>query len=153
MSSRLFQEVRERRGLAYAVYSFLSLYSDTGMWGVYVGVDKSNTQQVLEIIIDQMKQLKEKPVDSSELRNAKEYLKGGMYLAAENTENQMTRLAQSEINFGRFVPLKEVEDEVEKVTAEDIIELSHNIFQNNSVSLTLLGPVDEKGLYEGIVNL
>ncbi|NVM56708.1 MAG: insulinase family protein [Desulfobacterales bacterium] len=153
MSSRLFQEIRERRGLAYAVYSFLSSYCDTGMWGIYVGVERSNIQQVLESVVKEMKQLKEKPVDGSELRNAKEYLKGGLYLAAENTENQMTRLAHNEINFGRYVSLKEVEDEIEKVTAEDILELSHDIFQNDSVSLTLLGPVDEKGLYEGMLTV
>ncbi len=148
MSSRLFQEVRERRGLAYAVYSFLALYSDTGMCGVYVGTDQSNIQQVLEIIIKEMKQIKEQPVDSAELRNAKEYLKGGLYLGAESTENQMTRLAHNEIHFGRHVPLKEVEEDIEKVTAEDILELSQDIFQKESASLTLLGPVDDEGLHE-----
>jgi predicted Zn-dependent peptidase len=148
MSSRLFQEVRERRGLAYAVYSFLALFSDTGMCGVYVGTDQSNIQQVLEIIIKEMKQIKEKPVDSAELRNAKEYLKGGLYLGAESTENQMTRLAHNEIHFGRHVPLKEVEEDIEKVTAEDILELSRDIFQKESSSLTLLGPVDDEGLHE-----
>ncbi len=148
MSSRLFQEVRERRGLAYAVYSFLALYSDTGMCGVYVGTDQSNIQQVLEIIIKEMKQIKEQPVDSAELRNAKEYLKGGLYLGAESTENQMTRLAHNEIHFGRHVPLKEVEEDIEKVTAEDILELSQDIFQKESASLTLLGPVDEEELHE-----
>ena len=148
MSSRLFQEVRERRGLAYAVYSFLALYSDTGMCGVYVGTDQSNIQQVLEIIVKEMKQIKAKSVDGAELRNAKEYLKGGLYLGAESTENQMTRLAHNEIHFGRHVPLKEVEEDIEKVTAEDILELSRDIFQKESASLTLLGPVDDKGLHE-----
>ena len=153
MSSRLFQEIRERRGLAYAVYSFLSLYSDTGMCGVYVGTDQSNIQQVLEIITKEMKRIKEKPVDSAELRNTKEYLKGGLYLGAESTENQMTRLAHNEIHFGRYVPLKEVEDHIEKVTAEDILELSRDIFQNESVSLTLLGPVDNERSYEWVLTL
>ncbi len=153
MSSRLFQEVRERRGLAYAVYSFLSPYCDTGMWGAYVGTDKSNTQQVLEIIIREMKRLREEPVDISELRNGKEYLKGGLCLAAESTENQMTRLAHNEINFGRHIPLKEVEDEVDKVTTEDIMELANDIFQNKTMCLTLLGPVDEKASYQEILSL
>ena len=153
MSSRLFQEIRERRGLAYAVYSFVSLYSDTGVSGVYVGVDKSKTQEVLEIITREMKQIKEEPVDGSELRNAKEYLKGGLYLGAESTENQMTRLAHNEIHFGHYVPLREVEDEIEKVTAESILELAHDIFHNESMSLTLLGPVDGQEWHEGVLNL
>jgi predicted Zn-dependent peptidase len=118
------------------------------MFGVYVGADQSNIQQVLEIIIKEMKQIKEKPVDSAELRNAKEYLKGGLYLGAESTENQMTRLAHNEIHFGRHVPLKEVEEDIEKVTAEDILELSRDIFQKESASLTLLGPVDDVRLQE-----
>jgi predicted Zn-dependent peptidase len=153
MSSRLFQEVREQRGLAYAVYSFLSLYCDIGMWGVYVGTDRSNTQQVLEIIVREMKRLREEPVDSSELGNGKEYLKGGLYLAAESTENQMTRLAYNEINFGRHIPLKELEDEVDKITAEDILELAQDIFQNETMCVTLLGPVDEGSLYQDILSL
>jgi predicted Zn-dependent peptidase len=153
MSSRLFQEIRERRGLAYAVCSFLSLYSDAGMSGVYVGADRANIGEVLDIIIKEMKQIKGQPVDSAELKNAKEYLKGGLYLGAESTENQMTRLAYNEIHFGRHVPLKEVEDKISKVTAEDIMELAQEMFQNESVSLTLLGPVDEEGLHEEMLSL
>lgn len=148
MSSRLFQEIRERRGLAYAVYSFLSLYSDTGVSGVYVAVDKANTEEVLELIMKEMRQIKEEPVENSELRNAKEYLKGGIYLGAESTESQMTRLAHNEIHFGRQVSLQEVEDNIEKVTAEDIVELAEDMFQNESLSLTLLGPVGEDSFHE-----
>ena len=153
MSSRLFQEIRERRGLAYAVYSFLASYSDTGMCGVYVGADQSHIREILEIIITEMKKIKEEPVDSTELKNAKAYLKGGLYLGAESTENQMTRLAHNEIHFGRHIPLKEVEGDIEKVTAEDILELSRDIFQNDSASLTLLGPVDDERAHEWVLPL
>jgi predicted Zn-dependent peptidase len=150
MSSRLFQEIRERRGLAYAVYSFLSLYSDTGVSGVYVAIDKTNTEKVLDLIVKEMKQIKQEPVEDSELRNAKEYLKGGVYLGAESTENQMTRLAHNEIHFGRQVSLQEVEESIEKVTAEDIVDLAEEMFQNDSLSLTLLGPVGEDRFYEKV---
>ena len=153
MSSRLFQEIRERRGLAYAIYSFILSYSDTGLIGVYVGVDKSNTQEALRLIVKEMKQLREKPVDDAELRNAKEHLKGGLYLAAESTSNQMTRLAHNEIYFRRHIPLQELVDEIEKVTAEDILGLAHDTFQHGAVSLALLGPVDEKASYENILSL
>ena len=153
MSSRLFQEIRERRGLAYAIFSFASSYSDTGLLGVYVGVDKSNTQEVLRLIAKEMKCLKEKPIDDSELKNAKEHLKGGLYLAAESTDNQMTRLAHNEINFGRHVPLQELVDEIEKVTAEDILRLAQDTFQHGATSLALLGPINEKVSYEDILSL
>jgi predicted Zn-dependent peptidase len=153
MSSRLFQEIRERRGLAYAVYSFASSYSDTGLIGVYVGVDKANTQEVLELIMREMRRLKEEPIEGSELRNAKEHLKGGLYLAAESTDNQMTRLAHNEIIFGRYVPLQELVDEIEKVTAEDILRLAQQTFRDKAVSLSLLGPIDGNVSYEDVLSL
>ncbi len=148
MSSRLFQEIRERRGLAYSVYSFLAQYSDTGLSGAYVAVDEANTQEVLEIIIKEMNRIKSETVDRAELDNAKEYLKGGVYLGAESTENQMVRIAQNEFHFGRHVPLKEIEEKIEKVTSEDIVQAAQDIFHNESLSLSLLGPVDQKGLRE-----
>lgn len=148
MSSRLFQEIRERRGLAYSVFSFLSLYSDTGTWGAYVGVDKTNTEKVLDILTYELRRIRETTVDISELENAVQYLKGGLYLAAESTENQMTRIAQNEINFGRHIPLKEVEAGIDKVTAESILEVARDIFQDDAMALTLLGPVDEGTSYD-----
>jgi len=151
MSSRLFQEIRERRGLAYAVYSFASSYSDTGLIGVYVGVDKANTQEVLELIMREMRRLKEEPIDGSELMNAKEHLKGGLYLAAESTDNQMTRIAINEIIFERSVPLQELVDKIEKVTAEDILRLAQDTFRDKAVSLSLLGPVDGNVSYKDIL--
>ncbi len=151
MSSRLFQEIRERRGLAYAIYSFVSSYCDMGLIGVYVGVDKSNIQAVLQLITREMNRLKKEPIDSAELRNAKEHLKGGLYLAAESTDNQMTRLAHNEINFGRHVPLRELVGELEKVTAEDIMGLSQETFQGEAVSMSLLGPVDGNVSYKDML--
>ena len=151
MSSRLFQEIRERRGLAYSVFSFLSLYSDTGTLGVYVGVDNNNTVEVLDIIVKEMAGLKKTAVDPSEFENAKQYLKGGLYLAAESTENQMTRIAQNEINFGRHISLQEVEDNIDKVTPESVLELAQDLFQDDNVALTLLGPVDEGTGYEDLL--
>jgi predicted Zn-dependent peptidase len=148
MSSRLFQEIRERRGLAYSVFSFLSLYSDIGTLGVYVGVDNANTDEVLEIIVKEMASMKRTVVGSSEFENAKQYLKGGLYLAAESTENQMTRIAQNEINFGRHISLQEVEDNIDKVTPESVLELAQDLFQDDAVALTMLGPLDEGTGYD-----
>jgi predicted Zn-dependent peptidase len=151
MSSRLFQEVRERRGLAYAIYSFASSFCDTGLMGVYVGVAKANTEEVLRLIITEMHRLKEEPVDAAELRNAKEHLKGGLYLATESTDTQMTRLAHNEIIFGRHIPLQEVVEDIEKVTAEDVMGLAQQKFQDGAVSVSLLGPVDGKVAYDDIL--
>jgi predicted Zn-dependent peptidase len=151
MSSRLFQEVRERRGLAYAIYSFASSFCDTGLLGVYVGVAEVNTEEVLRVIMGEMHRLKEEPVDGAELRNAKEHLKGGLHLATESTDTQMTRLANNEIIFGRHVPLQEVVEDIERVTAEDILALAQELFKNGAVSVSLLGPVDGNKSYKELL--
>ena len=151
MSSRLFQEVRERRGLAYAIYSFVSAFCDTGLLGVYVGVGKHNAEEVLRLIVGEMNRLKEEPVDGAELRNGKEHLKGGLYLAAESTDTQMTRLATNEMIFGRHVPLQEVVEDIERVTEEDILALAEQIFKDGAVSLSLLGPVDGNTSYQDLL--
>jgi predicted Zn-dependent peptidase len=88
---------------------------------------------------------------TSELTNAKQYLKGGMCLAAESTENQMIRIAQNEMNFGRFVPLEEIEAEIDKVSTEDVEALAGDMFRKESAALTLLGPVGESVPYEDIL--
>ena len=141
MSSRLFQEIREKRGLAYAVYSYLVSYEDTGMFGVYAGVEPSRAVEVTSLIAQILNQLKEKPVPIGELRDAKEFTKGSMLLASESTDNQMVRLAQGEINYQRYVPLEEVVDHIDAVTAEDIQALADRLFQENHMVLTLLGPL------------
>jgi predicted Zn-dependent peptidase len=144
MSSRLFQEVRERRGLAYSIFSFQSSYVDTGMLGVYVGTHEKSINETVDIILEEMKSMKEKPVGEEELRAAKEYVKGGLYLASESTDNRMQRLAQNEIYFGRDLPLEEVIEGFEKVSSFDIQALANDLFQEKYLSAVLLGPVEGK---------
>ncbi len=153
MSSRLFQEIRERRGLAYAVYSFISSYVDTGIFGAYAGVDPKNVIETIELILKEMRKLKRRRVDKIELHNAKEYTKGSLLLASESVDNQMVRLAQNEIHFGRYVPLHEVVDKIEAVTVDDIFDLGESLFQKNQLALTILGPVKDKKSYENIIIL
>jgi predicted Zn-dependent peptidase len=144
MSSRLFQEVRERRGLAYSIFSFQSSYVDTGMLGVYVGTHEKSINETVSVILKEIKRMKEKPVGEDELRAAKEHVKGGLYLASESTDNRMHRLAQNEIYFGRYVPLEEVIEGLEKVSSSDIQELANELFQEKYCSAVLLGPVEGK---------
>ena len=141
MSSRLFQEIREKRGLAYSVYSFVSSHVDTGMFGVYAGVNDQDVHETVHLALQSMAQMGRNTVSSEELRDAKEYTKGNLFLAAESVDNQMVRLAQNEINFNRYIPLKSVIDAVEAITAEDIRELARTLFHGNQISLTLLGPL------------
>lgn len=151
MSSRLFQEIRERRGLAYAVYSFISSYVDTGMFGAYTGVDPKNAYKSTALILKEIDRLKSSQVSPDELRKAKEFTKGNLLLASESNDNQMVRIAQNDTHFGRFIPLQEVLDKIEAVTADEILELAESLFQPNGFALTMLGPVADKQAFEEIL--
>jgi len=144
MSSRLFQEVREKRGLAYSVYSFIMSHVDSGMFGVYTGVHPDNVGQTIGLIQDSLEQMKKTPVTPEELQDAKEYTKGNLFLASESVDNQMVRVAQNEIHFNNYITLDTVIEKIDAVSAEEIQTLAQTIFKEEVSALTLLGPVDEK---------
>ena len=151
MSSRLFQKIREHRGLAYAVYSFISSYEDTGMFGAYVGIHPDKVREAVSLIVEEMRVLKMNPVEEAELTDAKNYTKGNLMLAAESVDNQMVRLAQNEINFGRHIPLQEIIDGINATTVEDICALSRELFREDRLALTTLGPISEKENLEDLL--
>jgi predicted Zn-dependent peptidase len=151
MSSRLFQEIREKRGLAYSVYSFLSAYMDTGLLGVYVGTDPAATNRVLEVIGKEIKRLLQGDVSDSDLSAAREYLIGGILLAEENTDTRMMRLAKNEIVFGRHVPCEEVIGELEKVDLDGVVAVAEEAFGHTGASLATLGPLKEEDLDLGTI--
>lgn len=153
MSSRLFQEIREKRGLAYSVYSYLISYEDTGMFGIYAGVEPSRAVEVTSLIAEIMRELKASPVLPGELQDAKEFTKGNMLLASESTDNQMVRLAQGEINFNRYVPLEEVVSHIEAVTVETIQSLAEKLFQDDKMVLTVLGPLSNDAPFQEAMRL
>jgi len=151
MSSRLFQEIRERRGLAYSVYSFSSSYVDSGVAGIYAGVDPANAVETVRLILAEIEKLKTNPVTEEELGGAKEFTRGSLLLSAESNENQMVRLAQSDIHFNRYVPIGEVTEKIDKVTVDDVTELAETLFAGNRLGLTVLGPVDDSAKFRGIL--
>ena len=151
MSSRLFQEIRERRGLAYNVYSFASSHVDSGMFGIYAGVAPNKAQETTALIVKEMRTLLSTPVGLAELKAAKEFTKGNLLLASESMDTQMVRLAQNEIYFGRYLPLQEVIDSIESVAADDIFNLAATLFKSGHLTLTVLGPIEDKTAFENIV--
>ena len=153
MSSRLFQEIREKRGLAYSVYSFISSYVDTGIFGAYAGLNPKNARKATELILKEISRLKQTRVDPNELQDAKEHTKGSLMLASESNDNQMVRLAQNETHFGRFIPLEEIANNIESVTQDDILHLAESIFQKRQFALTLLGPVADEKVYDEILTI
>ena len=152
MSSRLFQRIREERGLAYAVYSFTSSYEDTGMFGAYAGVHPDNAGETVKLIVSEMQNLQTQPVTASELADAKNFTKGNLLLASESVDNQMVRLAQNEINFGRHIPLQEVVDRIDAVAAREIMELAARLLREDQIALTCLGPITEDAAFTKILS-
>jgi len=151
MSSRLFQEIREKRGLAYTVYSFITSHVDTGMFGIYLAVDPARALEATDLVLNEIDKLGAKAVTATELRGAVEYTKGSLLLASESNDNQMVRTAQNEIHFNRIIRLPEVIKKIESVTTAEILELSKSLFENNKMSLTLLGPVKDRKPFEDIL--
>ena len=152
MSSRLFQEIRERRSLAYSIYSFSSSHEDTGMFGSYAGVSPLKTDEALEVILNEIKRLCDTPVDTTELNDAKQFTKGNILLSVENTDNLMVRLAQNEIYFERYIPLEEILDNIEKVTQENILHLAQTIFKEKKIGVSVLGPVPDRNAINSLVD-
>jgi predicted Zn-dependent peptidase len=143
MSSRLFQEVREKRGLTYSIYSFLSTYMDAGLFGVYAGTTKDELQEVIDLILKELRALRAGEIRAEDLSAAKEYLRGSMILSLEGSDGRMSRLAKDEICFGRHIPLEEVLGELAGVSKDSITEVVHEMLDSHPLCLTLLGPVTE----------
>lgn len=153
MSSRLFQEIREKRGLAYAVRSYIVSYRDTGMLNVYVGTSKDKTREVIDIILAEMRRMKSERLTDKELQSAKELIKGNLLLSMESTDNRMQKLATNEIYFGRNVPPEEIVGRIEAVTAEDILSLAGQLFTRPNLSMVFLGEMTESEMPAGDVDL
>lgn len=153
MSSRLFQEIRENHGLAYSIYSFLVSFCDTGVFGVYMGVIEETLKDALHIILKELKKLRDVKVDSNELKDAKEQIKGGMLLSLESTDSRMSRLAKCEIYYDEYIPIEEVLQSIDSVTSRTIQELAQSIFKDESFTYTFLGPVKEKKIPPEILRL
>ncbi|RPI38318.1 MAG: insulinase family protein [Nitrospiraceae bacterium] len=148
VSSRLFQEIRENRGLAYSVYSYTSMYIDTGLWGIYAGVSKKRIREVAEVIIREMHSLKDS-LTEEELDKAKRHLKGNMILGLESTNSRMNNIARQEIYFGRYISPDEISRAVEMVSLKQIKELSERLITKKFLSITAYGPL-QKDVLDGI---
>src|SRR6202047_3428487 len=142
MSSRLFQNIREKQGLAYAVFSELTPYSDAGMMTVYAGTAAETVGQVIDLTIQEFRALKESPVTEEELRRSKNHLKGSLMLSLESTSSRMSNLARQELYFGRFYSLDEILDSISKVTRQEVQSLAHEFFRPEQIAVTVLGPLN-----------
>ncbi|MFP5233477.1 MAG: M16 family metallopeptidase [Acidobacteriota bacterium] len=139
MSSRLFQSIREERGLAYSIYSELNPFRDTGSLAIYAGCSPANTRQVLDLTLADLTRIKQQPVTGEELQRAKSQFKGNMVLGLETSGSRMASLARQQMYWGRFFSLDEITAAIDAVTAEDIQTLANQLFHPERLTLTLLG--------------
>ena len=143
-SSRLFQEVRERRGLAYAVYSFTSAYHDTGQVGLYVGTRADNVVQALSVVGTELERCRQEPASLEELERAKENLKGRVVLALESTGARMNRLGSEVLAGEPVVPIDELVAEIDAVTLDDLAALTDELWAPDRLSAAGIGPDRER---------
>ena len=142
MSSRLFQNVREKRGLAYAVFSGLSAYRDAGSFTIYAGCSNEAVGQVIDLVVEELRGVKQAPVPEAELQRAKDHLKGSLMLSLENTASRMSHLARQEIYFDRQFGLDETLQGIERVTAKEVQRVAVDLFRDGSLAATVLGNVN-----------
>ncbi len=139
MSSRLFQTIREDRGLAYSIYSEMNPFRDTGSLCVYAGTSVDKTQEVLELTLRELRRLKEETVSVAELKRAKDQLKSNIVIGLESSGSRMANLARQQMYFGRFFDVEEITAEIEAVTPDDVQALAVRMFRPEALALTLLG--------------
>jgi predicted Zn-dependent peptidase len=146
MSSRLFQEVREKRGLAYSVYSFSAQHADTGMWGIYVGCLPAKADEVLSICAEEITRLAEGGLSDAELARGKGQVRGSIVLGLEDPSSRMSRLGKSELVYPRLEPVDEVLEAIDAVSHEDIRAVAADILTRPK-ALAVVGPFDDPGAF------
>ncbi len=142
MSSRLFQNIREKQGLAYAIYSGLSSFRDTGCLSVFAGTSLENVGRVISSIVREFRDLKRNRVQDEELRRAKDHLKGSLLLSLESSSSRMANLARQELYFGDYTPPQETIRDIDRVSADEVQGLACSVFDTRQVSLTVLGNLE-----------
>ncbi len=151
MSSRLFQEVRERRGQAYSVFSFMSSYRDAGYLGIYAGTAAESVPEVLGVIATELRSLVRDGLRPDELARAKSQIKGNMLLGLETSDARMSRLAKNEVYFQRDIPLREISASIDATTNDEIVALAERLLRPEALGIALLGDLNGHQLDESIL--
>ena len=142
MSSRLFQKIREEQGLAYAIYSDLNPYRDTGCMTVGAGTSLESTPKVVDSVLAEFREMKSQPIPAEELRRAKDQLKGSLMLSLESSTSRMSNLARQQMYFERFFTMDETIEQIESVTADEVSEMARELFNPDQIAITVLGNLD-----------
>ncbi len=140
MSSRLFQEIREKRGLAYSVYSFYSTFSDTGMVGIYASTEPDRFEELVDVIAQETHKVTNS-ITRDELQNAKNQLRGTIIISNESAESRISRIVKGEIYYGRYVSLDEIISDIQKITLEELQDFVARLFKPGKYTVTALGQI------------
>ncbi|MCX5749832.1 MAG: pitrilysin family protein [Candidatus Saganbacteria bacterium] len=143
MSSRLFQEIREKRALVYSVYSFNQGFKDVGLFGIYAGASPKNFEQVIELTVKELSGIKKNGITDEEMSRAKEFLKGSLVLALETSNSRMNYTGKSLFYYGRIVPIDEIFEKIDSVSMEDIIRIANLHFIDKYLNLVVIGDFKE----------
>lgn len=141
MSSRLFQEIREKRGLAYAVYSFLAPFKDVGALGIYAGTDKGSVAELMDVMTGEITKLNETPLLEKELNSAKGQIKGNLLLSMESTDSRLSRMVRNELFFNRQIGAEEIIEKIDETTTDDVIEVAKEIIDTKRMCCVFVGPI------------
>jgi len=140
MSSRLFQKLREQRGLAYSVYSFTDFYSDIGLFGVYIGTDPKKLATVVDLLNNEFRRLLNNPLSPKSLSKIKDQLKGSLVLGLESTSHRMSRLAKNELYFGDYISIDGLINKIDRVSIDDVHEIANKVIKPNDFISVILQP-------------
>jgi predicted Zn-dependent peptidase len=145
MSSHLFQEVREKRGLVYNIYSYVNCYCDTGTFGISTSTSQESMEEVLTLVKEEIERIKDHGITENELAFSKEHIKGNLFISLESSEARMGRLAKNEIYFDGYIPLKETIREIDRIKKSEVDAIAKDIFENpRDIPITILGKVDRE---------
>jgi predicted Zn-dependent peptidase len=145
MSSHLFQEIREKRGLVYNIYSYVNCYHDTGTFGISTSTSQESISEVISLIKKEITRIKDEGISDEELIFSKEHIKGNLFISLEGSESRMGRLAKNEIYFGGYIPLKETLRSIDGIRKSDVNEMARRILDDpTKISLTVLGNIDKE---------
>jgi predicted Zn-dependent peptidase len=148
VSSRLFQEVREKRGLVYSIYSFLSTYSDGGMITIYAGTRPREVERVIQLVQRELKRMRSNGVEAKDLARVKNQMKGSLMLSLESSHSRMSKLAKDELSQGCHVSLEQMVGEIDRVTTEQVYRVGRELLNLDQLSITALGPITPKNLQD-----
>lgn len=153
MSSRLFQEIREERGLAYSVFSYTSEYNDAGKWVIGAGVETSKVADAIQACLGELRQLRDEGITADELQRVKEQVKGGMLLGLEDSWSVAGRNGSHILRYNRIIPVEQVVAEIESVTEEDVQRVAQRVIRSDALHLALIGPFADEAPFQDLLQL